>query len=148
MNLYFSREIRQHDALRGAYNALTEGTFGFSFEVWYRMGYWGDFHVPYALFDGGRAVANVSVNRMEVLYDGAVRRCFQLGTVMTDPAYRRRGLARRLMEEVLRDCRGEPPPRAAPAPRRRPRPPLRREKRRAPPFSGWTPCRRKRRRLP
>lgn len=108
MNLYFSREIRQNDALRGAYNALTERTFGFSFEAWYRMGYWGDFHVPYALFDGGRAVANVSVNRMEVLFDGAVRQCFQLGTVMTDPACRRRGLARRLMEEVLRDCRGDP----------------------------------------
>ena len=98
MNLYFSREIRQNDALRGAYNALTERTFGFSFEAWYRMGYWGDFHVPYALFDGGRAVANVSVNRMEVLFDGAVRQCFQLGTVMTDPACRRRGYARRLVE--------------------------------------------------
>ena len=102
MNLYFSREIRQNDALRGAYNALTERTFGFSFEAWYRMGYWGDFHVPYALFDGGRAVANVSVNRMEVLFDGAVRQCFQLGTVMTDPACRRRGYAAEAVERVIR----------------------------------------------
>lgn len=108
MNLRFSKEVRDHGALREAYNALTEKTFGFSFEPWYRMGYWGDFHVPYTLFDGGRAVANVSVNRMEILFGGAVRPCFQLGTVMTDPAYRRRGLSRRLMEEVLQDCRGAP----------------------------------------
>ena len=63
--------------------------------------------MPYTLFDGGRAVSNVSVNRMELLLDGQARSCVQLGTVMTAPAYRGRGLSRRLMEAVLAECAGE-----------------------------------------
>ena len=101
MELQFSKQVRHSAALRAAYNALTQETYGFSFEPWYQAGYWGDAHVPYTLFDGGRAVSNVSVNRMELLLDGQARSCVQLGTVMTGPAYRGRGLSRRLVEVVL-----------------------------------------------
>ena len=90
MELQFSKQVRHSAALRAAYNALTQETYGFSFEPWYQAGYWGDAHVPYTLFDGGRAVSNVSVNRMELLLDGQARSCVQLGTVMTGPAYRGR----------------------------------------------------------
>ena len=107
MELQFSKQVRHSAALRAAYNALTQETYGFSFEPWYQAGYWGDAHVPYTLFDGGRAVSNVSVNRMELLLDGQARSCVQLGTVMTGPAYRGRGLSRRLMEAVLAEWAGE-----------------------------------------
>lgn len=107
MELQFSNQVRCNGALRAAYNALTQKTYGFSFESWYQSGYWGNAHVPYTLFDGGQAVANVSVNRMDLLLDGEVRTCFQIGTVMTDPAYRGHGLSRRLMEAVLAGHAGE-----------------------------------------
>ena len=107
MELQFSNQVRDSAALRAAYNALTQKTYGFSFEPWYQSGYWGSSHVPYTLFDGGKAVANASLNRMDLRCGGEVRTCVQLGTVMTDPAYRGQGLSRRLMEAVLADCAGE-----------------------------------------
>ena len=47
MELQFSKQVRHSAALRAAYNALTQETYGFSFEPWYQAGYWGDAHVPY-----------------------------------------------------------------------------------------------------
>lgn len=91
------------DGLRIAFNTLAEKTFQLSFEHWYQDGYWTESNLPYTLFDGNTAVANVSVNRMELLWQGKQRHYIQLGTVMTDPAYRNRGLARFLMREVLQD---------------------------------------------
>ncbi len=97
------KEVMQNDTLRKAYNELAEKTFGLNFEAWYQSGYCRNTHIPYTLFDGEKAVSNVSVNRMEVTWQGKVRNYIQLGTVMTDPDYRGKGLSRYLMEEVLKD---------------------------------------------
>lgn len=91
---------------RRAFDALASQVFGLSFEDWYAAGYWTASNLPYTLFDGDTALANVSVNRLTVLLQGRRRHYIQLGTVMTRPGHRRRGLARRLMEEVLRDWSG------------------------------------------
>lgn len=106
MNYQLSKEVRTHAQQRKAYNALTEKTFGFSFESWYNDGYWTNAHLPYTLFDGEKAVSNVSVNRMELLFRGKIYNCIQLGTVMTDEAYRGRGLSRFLFDEVRKDWEG------------------------------------------
>lgn len=45
----------------------------------------------------------MSVNRTDVVVDGARRRIYQLGTVMTEESRRRRGLIRTIMEEVEKD---------------------------------------------
>lgn len=102
MNLKLMKNIMPEDSLRQSFNALVMQTFDFSFEEWYQAGYAGQY-LPYTLFDGERAVANVSVNRMELLFQGKIHRYIQLGTVMTDEAYRGRGLSRILMKEVLKD---------------------------------------------
>ena len=61
---------------------------------------------PYVLLDGGTVVASIAVNRMQTMWRGKGRSYIQLGTVMTDPQYRKQGLSRCLMEQVLRDyCR-------------------------------------------
>lgn len=64
-------------------------------------------YLPYTLFDGETAVSNVSVSLMGTVFDGRARRYIQIGTVMTAPAYRGRGLCRFLMESVLRKWRGQ-----------------------------------------
>lgn len=103
MNYRLEKNVMENDALRKAYNELAEQTFGLNFESWYQSGYCGNSHIPYTLFDGTKAVSNISVNRMEIQYQGKVRNYIQLGTVMTDPAYRNQGLSRFLMGEVLKD---------------------------------------------
>lgn len=88
---------------RASYDQLARKTFGLSFELWYQNGYWTDANCPYTLFDGAKAVANVSVNRMKLEKEGNLYSCVQLGTVMTEEGYRNQGLIRHLMETVLEE---------------------------------------------
>lgn len=104
MDYRLSKNVMADDAMRSTFNDLVVKTFHLSFENWYQEGYCSDSYLPYTLFHGDRAVANVSVNRMEMLWKGQVRRYIQLGTVMTDTEYRNQGLSRYLLEEVLKDC--------------------------------------------
>ena len=95
------------DALRRSFDALAQRTFGLTFEDWYQNGFWGDDYVPYSVVVDGAVAANVSVNRTDFVLDGEKKRFIQLGTVMTDERYRGRGMIRRLMAEVERDCAGK-----------------------------------------
>lgn len=99
------KQIRESAALRESFFSLARSTFDIDFSPWHAGGFWGERYIPYALAEGDRVVSNVSVNVLDVLYDGAPRRYVQLGTVMSDPAFRGSGLARRLMEAVLADWR-------------------------------------------
>lgn len=108
MELLTGREVMENVRRRASFNDLAKKTFGLSFETWYRDGYWTEKYMPYTLFDGDRAVSNVSINRMDVVYEGNTYLMYQLGTVMTDPEYRRQGYAarliRRIQEEYLESC--------------------------------------------
>ncbi len=103
----FSNQVRLQEEERIAFEHLAHTVFGLSFEEWFQKGYWTDQYCPYTLFDQGKAVANVSVNRMPFLYEGEKRLYIQLGTVMTEPGYRKRGLSRYLMQRVLDDWKEE-----------------------------------------
>lgn len=103
--LLLSKSVRDNTGQRESFMQLAVDVFGLSFHDWYTRGYWQDAYLPYTLFDHGKAVANVSVNRMETLVEGQPKHYIQLGTVMTAPAYRNCGLSRRLMEAVLSDWR-------------------------------------------
>ena len=98
---------RADDALRRSFDALAQRTFGLTFEDWYQNGFWGDDYVPYSVVVDGEVAANVSVNRTDFVLDGEKKRFIQLGTVMTDEQCRGRGMIRRLMAEVERDCAGK-----------------------------------------
>lgn len=98
---------RADDALRRSFDALAQRTFGLTFEDWYQNGFWGDDYVPYSVVVDGAVAANVSVNRTDFVLDGEKKRFIQIGTVMTDERYRGRGMIRRLMVEVERDCAGK-----------------------------------------
>ena len=101
------KHYMEDDRRRAALNALTRKTFGCDFERWYAAGGWEGDYLPYSLMDGGQMIANVSVNRMRFLQNGQQRRYIQIGTVMTDEAYRRRGLASQLMRTAMDDMRSD-----------------------------------------
>ncbi len=88
---------------RASFNALTEKTFGFNFEQWNQGGYWTNQYLPYSILDGNTVVSNVSVNLMDFDVCGKPKRLIQLGTVMTDDAYRNQGLSRVLMDMVIKE---------------------------------------------
>ena len=99
--MFRTNEIQNNTALRESFFTLAEDTFGLSFRDWYASGYWTDNYLPHCLVEDGRVVANVSVNRIPAVWRDRARRYIQLGTVMTHPQYRGRGLSRQLMEWVL-----------------------------------------------
>ena len=102
------KNFRENAALRASFNALAEQTFdGLNFETWYTNGHWTDNYCPYAVVEDGEVIANVSVNRTPILADGKVVRLFQIGTVMTKPEHRNKGLSRLLMAEIEKDLAAE-----------------------------------------
>lgn len=100
-------EIRKHyekdDALRQSFNALSEAVFGLNFENWYRTGFWQENYTPYSVILEGQVVANVSLNRTDMVIHGKKKRLYQLGTVMTRSEYRNRGYIRAIMAEIEKD---------------------------------------------
>lgn len=99
----FFKGYQKDDQRRAEFNRLAEKVFNITFEIWYKAGYWNEKYIPYTLFDGNKAIANVSVNIMDFNVLGEHKRYIQLGTVMTDVNYRNQGLSRFLMEKVLED---------------------------------------------
>lgn len=91
------------DAVRHAIDVLAKQTFGITFDGWYRAGYWQDNCQPYTLLDGEKAVSNIFASIIDIRWRGDDKRYIQLGTVMTDPAYRGMGLSAYLMRRVLAD---------------------------------------------
>ncbi len=107
MSNQFVTNVKENTVLRQAFNALTRQTFGFDFEGWYEAGHWGDLYLPHGLWDGEKMVSNISVNRMNFVVDGVVKKYIQLGTVMTEESCRGAGLNREIMEEILRKYAGK-----------------------------------------
>lgn len=100
------RDYMRNDPLRRALDDLAEQTFGFRFERWVKDGYFEGDYMPFSCEQDGRILANVSANRMRFRQNGRDRLYIQLGTVMTDPAFRRQGLAASLMKTVLEEYEG------------------------------------------
>lgn len=95
------RQVRDQEKLRESFFELAEEVFGLSFRGWYENGFWTDRYIPYALADGGRVIANASVNIIDTVWQGKNRRYLQIGTVMTHPDYRGQGLMRKILEQIL-----------------------------------------------
>lgn len=97
------KHYRDNAALRRSFNELAEATFGLNFENWYQNGFWCDNYEPYSVVENGKVVANVSLNRTDMLVKGQRKRLYQLGTVMTAKGYRNRGYIRAIMKEIEKD---------------------------------------------
>lgn len=99
----FDYDYKNTDFRREALNRMTKETWGFSFERWYENGFWPDRCVPYSLFDLQKMVSHVTATIFTFALEGKTLKALQLGTVMTDPDYRGRGLSRWLIDRVLED---------------------------------------------
>lgn len=97
------KHYADNKALRDSFNVLAEQTFGLNFESWYQNGFWKENYEPYSVVVDGEVVANVSVNRTDMVYGGSRKKLLQLGTVMTKPECRHRGYIRAIMAEIEKD---------------------------------------------
>lgn len=97
------KNYRKDHELRQSFNQLTEKTFGFHFEDWYQKGFWNENYIPYSILENGKIISNVSVNLTDIKEENQVNHYIQLGTVMTDEAYRNQGFIRILMQEIQKD---------------------------------------------
>lgn len=86
---------------------LAGDIFGLDFTSWHEKGYWGERYIPYSYEDGGRVIANVSVNELDFIIDGKSYEALQIGTVMTHRDYRNKGLSASLMNHVLETYKGK-----------------------------------------
>ncbi|MCB2342467.1 GNAT family N-acetyltransferase [Clostridium estertheticum] len=103
----FIKDYKNNDLYRKSYNSLTKKIYGFDFEQWFQTGYWGNGYIPYSLLDGEDIIANVSISIIDFLVLGESKKYIQIGTVMTDPAYRNQGLVRFLMETVIKEWKNK-----------------------------------------
>lgn len=97
------KNYMKDDKQRHGLNELTRKTFYFDFESWVTEGYYEGDYIPYSFEENGKIISNVSANIMDFEQNGKLRNYIQIGTVMTDEKYRKQGLARQLMEQVLND---------------------------------------------
>jgi GNAT superfamily N-acetyltransferase len=98
---------RDIDTLRASFIHLAHDIFGLDFSSWYEKGYWGDRYVPYSYADGEKIAANASVNKLDFIIGGQHCRALQIGTVMTHPDYRGKGLAASLMNHILEEYKDQ-----------------------------------------
>lgn len=105
--LIFMKDYKHNENLRKSFNELATMIFGIHFEDWYEQGFWSQRYIPFSYIDKGRVVANVSVNVLDFVMDGEKKSAIQLGTVMTHPDYRNKGLSARLMNKVLEEYEGK-----------------------------------------
>lgn len=68
---------------------------------WRDRGGWQDAYEVFAFVDGERILGTIGRTRMRLAIDGVQETGYQLGAVATLPAFRGRGMARRLMQWVL-----------------------------------------------
>jgi GNAT superfamily N-acetyltransferase len=102
----FAKEYQENEGYRSSLNQLTRKTFSFDFEGWYQQGFWTDRYRPYSLIHMDQVVANVSVNPIDFIVEGKEYHTLQVGTVMTDPEYRNRGLSRVLFDIIMEEYDG------------------------------------------
>ncbi|WP_270995271.1 GNAT family N-acetyltransferase [Listeria seeligeri] len=101
MNYQLISDYKDNELYRKTFNDLAESTFDINFEEWYKHGFWNDKYVCYSYLDKNKVIANVSVNKMDLIYQGNDYRALQIGTVMTHPDYRNQGLAQELINHVI-----------------------------------------------
>lgn len=107
MNYQLVKQVRENSPLRKSFIDLAVKTFDLSFEEWYQQGYWTDAYIPYAFVERNKVIANASANIIDLRWQGEPRRYIQIGTVMTEPDHRNKGLAGQLIHHILQDWQQE-----------------------------------------
>ncbi len=101
------QDYKSNDPLRKSFDKLANLVFGISLEEWFTKGFWNDSYKCHSLVEDGVVISNVSTTHMNLVLNGQKRRAIQLGTVMTHPDFRNKGLAATLMKTVLDHYQGQ-----------------------------------------
>ncbi|MBC1483079.1 GNAT family N-acetyltransferase [Listeria sp. FSL L7-1509] len=101
MDYQLISDYKDNDKYRASFNRLAESTFDINLEEWYQQGFWNDKYMCYSYLHNESIIANVSINKMELKYQGKEYQAIQIGTVMTHPNYRKQGLATKLINQVI-----------------------------------------------
>ena len=101
MDMKLISDYRTDTEYFGMLDKLASATFGIALSEWNESGLLGSNYIPYSFIADGKIAANVSANIFTCEISGQTYQVVQLGTVMTDPAYRKLGLAGKLMRHVL-----------------------------------------------
>ncbi|MDW0117187.1 GNAT family N-acetyltransferase [Sporosarcina thermotolerans] len=101
--LQFIQDYRDSEQHRESFFQLANSVFGLKFKRWYHHGFWGNGYIPFSYVVDDKVVANVSINIIDLIIEGEQKRALQVGTVMTHPDYRNRGLSKSLMNKVLEE---------------------------------------------
>lgn len=99
--LQFINNYRDEEQYRKSFFELANDVFGLNFEKWFENGFWGESYIPFSYVYENKVIANVSVNILVVIIEGKQYNAVQIGTVMTHPDYRNKGLSKRLINKVL-----------------------------------------------
>jgi len=94
-------DYKDNQKYRESFNELAKLVFGLDFSQWYEKGCWNDQYSCYSYIDGEKVIANASISKMTVAVNGKDYRAIQVGTVMTHPDYRHKGLAKKLMNNII-----------------------------------------------
>lgn len=99
----FIKDYKEQEHYRNSFNQLVERTYGFNFEAWYQLGAWNENYQCYSYLAKNEVIANVSINHMQIRYQGESYPMIQIGTVMTHPDYQNQGLIRELIKKIEAD---------------------------------------------
>lgn len=99
----FIKDYKEQEHYRNSFNQLVERTYGFNFEAWYQLGAWNENYQCYSYLAKNEVIANVSLNHMQICYQGESYPMIQIGTVMTHPDYQNQGLIRELIKKIEAD---------------------------------------------
>ncbi|MFD2555489.1 GNAT family N-acetyltransferase [Sphingobacterium tabacisoli] len=102
-NYTFHIQYQQEESLRLEFKRMTNSFWGFDFENYYQSGYWDNSCILYSLFDGAKIISHATVTLFDAEVLGESKKLLQIGTVMTDEHYQKRGLGRFLMERIQAD---------------------------------------------
>jgi predicted GNAT family N-acyltransferase len=97
------KNYKENEKYRLSFNNLAKKVYGIDFEEWYQQGYWGDKYCPYSIVHKEEVIANVSVSPIDFFANGKIYHTLQIGTVMTEEAYRRKGLSKELIDIILKE---------------------------------------------
>lgn len=94
-------DYKDNQKYRESFNELAKLVFDLDFRQWYEKGCWNDQYICYSYMDGEKIIANASISKMTVIVNGKEYKAIQVGTVMTHPDHRNKGLARKLMDAII-----------------------------------------------
>jgi len=100
-NYHLINDYKDNQKYRESFNELAKLVFGLDFSQWYEKGCWNDQYSCYSYVDGEKVIANASISKMTVVVNGKHYKAIQVGTVMTHPDYRHKGLAKKIMNVII-----------------------------------------------